>query len=64
MLFRSEKGIDPYYYILYEAQLDRPNAVRLLTPENASHDVSISPSYRYMVDSYSTVFAGTGECGS
>ena len=50
-----EKGIDPYYYILYEAQLDRPNAVRLLTPENASHDVSISPSYRYMVDSYSTV---------
>ena len=53
--YGREKGIDPYYYILYEAQLDRPNAVRLLTPENASHDVSISPSYRYMVDSYSTV---------
>lgn len=50
-----EKGIDPYYYILYEAHLDRPNALRLLTPENASHEVSISPSCRYLVDSYSTV---------
>ena len=53
--YGKEKGIDPYYYILYEAQLDRSNALRLLTPENASHEVSISPSYRYMVDSYSTV---------
>ncbi len=54
--YGREKGIDPYYYILYEAHhLDRPNAVRLLTPENASHDVSISPSCRYLVDSYSTV---------
>lgn len=53
--YGREKGIDPYYYILYEAQLDRSNAVRLLTPENASHDVSVSPSHRYLVDSYSTV---------
>lgn len=53
--YGREKGIDPYYYILYEAHLDRPNALRLLTPENASHEVSISPSYRYFVDSYSTV---------
>ena len=42
--YGREKGIDPYYYILYEAHLDRPNALRLLTPENASHE-----------DSYSTV---------
>ena len=53
--YGREKGTDPYYYILYEAQLDRPNAVRLLTPENASHNVSVSPSCRYLVDSYSTV---------
>ena len=53
--YGREKGIDPYYYILYEAYLDRPNALRLLTPENASHEVSISPSCRYLVDSYSTV---------
>lgn len=53
--YGREKGTDPYYYILYEAQLDRPNAVRLLTPENASHEVSVSPSCRYLVDSYSTV---------
>ena len=53
--YGREKGIDPYYYILYEAHLDRPNALRLLTPENASHEVSISSSCRYLVDSYSTV---------
>ena len=53
--YGREKGIDPYYYILYEAHLDRPNALRLLTPENASHEASISPSCRYLVDSYSTV---------
>ena len=53
--YGREKEIAPYYYILYEAHLDRPNALRLLTPENASHEVSISPSCRYLVDSYSTV---------
>ena len=53
--YGREQGIDPYYYILYEAHLDRLNALRLLTPENASHEVSISPSCRYLVDSYSTV---------
>ena len=35
--------------------LDRSNTLRLLTSENASHEVSISPSCRYLVDSYSTV---------
>ena len=53
--YGREKEIDPYYYILYEAQLDRSNTLRLLTSENASHEVSISPSCRYLVDSYSTV---------
>lgn len=53
--YGREEGIDPYYYILYEAQLDRPNTLRLLTRENASHDVNISLSNRYFLDSYSTV---------
>lgn len=53
--FGREKDVDPYYYMLYEASLDVPNSVRLITKENATHDVSISPSNRYFVDSYSTV---------
>ena len=53
--YGREKGFDPYYYILYEADLDKPNDVRLLTPGNVMHEVSLSPSRRYMVDSYSTV---------
>lgn len=53
--YGREKQVDPYYYILYEAQLDRANSLRLLTPEKASHDVSISPSNRFIVDAYSTV---------
>ena len=51
----KEKEIDPYYYVLYRADLDKTNVVTLLTPENASHDVDISPSSKYIVDSYSRV---------
>ena len=53
--YGRDKKIDPYYYILYEAQLDKNNKIRQLTFENATHDVHISPSGKYMVDSYSTV---------
>ncbi|WP_211145944.1 MULTISPECIES: S9 family peptidase [Bacteroides] len=53
--YGREKSIDPYYYILYEAKLDQLNDIRLLTPENASHEARISPSNHYIVDSYSTV---------
>lgn len=51
----KEKTVDPYYYVLYRADLDKNNAVTLLTPENASHNVNISPSSKYFVDSYSRV---------
>ena len=51
----KEKNIDPYYYVLYRADLDKKDAITLLTPEDASHDVKISPSHRYFVDSYSRV---------
>ena len=53
--YGREKDIDPYYYILYEAKLDQLNSLRLLTPEKASHEATVSPSSRYIVDSYSTV---------
>lgn len=54
--YGREENIDPYYYMLYEVSLDKGNtSLRLLTPENASHDVRVSPSSRYIVDSYSTV---------
>jgi dipeptidyl-peptidase-4 len=48
----KEKGRDPYFIHLYRVGLDGKN-LTLLTPEDATHDVSISPSGRYFVDSYS-----------
>jgi dipeptidyl aminopeptidase/acylaminoacyl peptidase len=48
----KEKGRDPYFVHLYSAGLDGRN-LSLLTPEDATHDVSISPSNRFFVDSYS-----------
>src|SRR5579872_1034138 len=47
-----EKG-DPYFVHFYRIGFDGKN-LALLTPENAMHDVSLSPSGRYFTDSYST----------
>jgi len=47
-----EEGRDPYFRHLYRAKLDG-SVIQLLTPENADHDISASPSGRYFVDSYS-----------
>ena len=47
-----EKGRDPYFVHLYRVSLDGQRQT-LLTPEEATHDVSMSPSGRYFVDSYS-----------
>ncbi|MCP4710419.1 MAG: prolyl oligopeptidase family serine peptidase [Planctomycetes bacterium] len=44
---------DPYFEYFYRVQMDR-GTVELLTPENANHAVSLSPSGDYFVDSYST----------
>ena len=51
-----EPGRDPYYRHLYRARLDTPR-IELLTPENADHDVSLSPSGAFFVDSYSRLDA-------
>ncbi|MCR9013140.1 S9 family peptidase [Gabonibacter chumensis] len=51
----KEANVDPYYYVLYRADIDKTNAITLLTPENATHDISLSPSCNYFTDSYSRV---------
>ena len=47
-----EKGRDPYFIHLYRIGFDGRN-LALLTPEDANHEVSFSPSGRYFTDSYS-----------
>lgn len=49
-----EAGEDPYLRHLYRVGLDGKD-LRLLTPENADHSVWLSPSRRYVVDTYSRV---------
>jgi dipeptidyl-peptidase 4 len=46
-----EKG-DPYFVHLYRVGFDGKN-LALLTPEDANHDVTLSPSGHYFVDNYS-----------
>jgi dipeptidyl aminopeptidase/acylaminoacyl peptidase len=47
-----EKNEDPYQTHLYSAGFDG-KGLQLLTPENASHSVSISPDGTFFVDNYS-----------
>ena len=47
-----EKGHDPYFRRLYKVGFDG-RGLTLLTPEDADHSVSFSPSGRYFVDSFS-----------
>ena len=44
-----EKGRDPYFSHLYRVGFDGKN-VSLLTPEDGTHEVMLSPSGRYFVD--------------
>jgi dipeptidyl-peptidase 4 len=47
-----EAGRDPYFRHLYRIGFDGKH-LQLLTPEDADHSVSLAPSGRYFVDSYS-----------
>ncbi|HML16378.1 MAG TPA: DPP IV N-terminal domain-containing protein, partial [Bryobacteraceae bacterium] len=47
-----EKGRDPYFAHLYRVGFDG-RRLALLTPEDANHEISFSPSEKYFVDSYS-----------
>ncbi len=48
-----EPGRDPYFAHLYRLPLDGGEP-QLLTPENATHVISMDPSLQYFVDRYST----------
>jgi len=55
LLFQAvgrEPGRDPYFTHCYRIGMDG-GAPELLTPEDANHDISMSPSGRYFVDNYS-----------
>ncbi len=47
-----EKGRDPYFIHFYRVGFDGKN-LALLTPEDANHDIALSPSGSYFTDSYS-----------
>jgi dipeptidyl-peptidase-4 len=47
-----ERGQDPYFRHLYRVGLDGRDVVAV-TPEDGDHEVQLSPSGRYLVDSYS-----------
>jgi dipeptidyl aminopeptidase/acylaminoacyl peptidase len=53
MAVGKETGRDPYFTALYRVNFDG-TGMKLLTPENADHDVSMSPDGRVFVDLAST----------
>ena len=50
----KEKGRDPYYRHLYSVDFEGKR-VKLLSPENADHTISMSPNGNYFTDTYSTI---------
>jgi dipeptidyl aminopeptidase/acylaminoacyl peptidase len=48
----KEKGRDPYFRHFYKIGMDGKGQT-LLTPEDADHDIGLSPSGRFFVDNYS-----------
>ncbi len=50
--YGAEQGHNPYYRHYYKTKLKGGRQI-LLTPENAQHELELSPSKEYFVDSYS-----------
>ncbi|WP_228486600.1 S9 family peptidase [Paludibaculum fermentans] len=48
----KEKGRDPYFTHFYRVGFDG-KGLKLLTPEDANHEIALSPDGAYFVDSYS-----------
>ncbi len=48
----KDKKIDPYYSYFYSIGFNGKN-MKLLTPEEGNHDVSISPEGNYFIDNFS-----------
>lgn len=49
-----EPNRDPYLEHLYSVNFDG-SGLKLLTPENATHNIEFSPSYKFFVDTYSRI---------
>lgn len=47
-----ERGRNPYFSHFYKVDFDGGN-LKLLTPEDGNHTISLSPSGRYFIDTYS-----------
>ncbi|WP_431294879.1 prolyl oligopeptidase family serine peptidase [Pedobacter sp. P26] len=52
--YGKQRNINPYYALLYKEALNGKNE-QLLTPENATHQVAVSPDRKYFVDNYSRI---------
>ena len=48
-----EEGRDPYFVHFYRIDMDGDD-LTLLTPENATHSISLSPDAQHFIDTYST----------
>ncbi|HSJ31889.1 MAG TPA: DPP IV N-terminal domain-containing protein [Longimicrobiales bacterium] len=48
-----EDGRDPYFVHFYRIDMDGDD-LTLLTPENATHSISLSPDAQHFIDTYST----------
>lgn len=49
-----DRKINPYYTQVFRANIDK-QGVRALTPDDACHDVTVTPKGYYLVDNYSRV---------
>ncbi|EOZ99103.1 Dipeptidyl peptidase IV protein [Indibacter alkaliphilus LW1] len=54
----KEKGSNPYFNHLYSVKLDG-TGVKLLTPENAFHEIDLAPDFKSFLDNYSRPDAPT-----
>lgn len=54
----KEAGRNPYHNHLYSVNLEGGD-LKLLTPENAHHQISFSPDRQYIFDNYSTAIQAT-----
>ncbi|MGC4038236.1 MAG: prolyl oligopeptidase family serine peptidase [Chitinophagaceae bacterium] len=50
----KEEGRNPYYQHFYKIKIDG-SGLMLLTPENANHDITLSPDQKYFTDNISTL---------
>lgn len=50
----KEQGRNPYYQFVYKIKMDG-SGLTLLTPEDANHDVFVSPDGKYFTDNISTL---------